>query len=180
MTLSDKLRGSSLFYDMTNKEIDFLVKDSNVLEFQNGDRIFKEGDPIKSLYIILDGKACLYRNMNYELLEIQTLKNMDYFGEQVFGTGNESMFEVLAQTYVHCLEIPFERFQLFYQKFPEAYAIFVNNLLREELDKKNVALGLIARVHRDKKTLIGLPVFGQRKLSAQEIYTKYVQNKKVS
>ena len=169
MSLVERLRGCSLFHELSDREIEFLIKDAEVAIWEPGTRAVKEGDHLDSFFIVLDGTAVVLQNMDRKLLEIQKLKKLDHFGEVIFGNDEDYFYDVLATSELQCLKISFARFQLFFQKKPAAYALFLNNLLRYEMSKRKATLGLIGRVFRDSDFKIGFPLFERPRLTINEI-----------
>ena len=172
MSFADQLRGCSLFVDLTDSEIEFLLKTATVIDVAKGVLVIREGEVQEDFFIVLDGTADVIKSLNTKILEIQKLKKMDHYGELMFTNQLVSPYDIVTSSRFMALRIEFARFGQLFKKKPEASSIFMQNLLRLELEKRNISLGLIGRLYSDGACDIGFPLFGNRRLSADEILEK--------
>lgn len=163
MSLALSLKGSPLFHDILEEEIGLFLKGQEIYSWSQGDSPCQGGEPIEAFYIILEGEADLvYNSWGREFL-MQELKRFDHFGEVLFSNDQVHPYSVICKTDISCLRIDFQVFKSIFEKNPQVYALFVNNLLRVELSLKKQALGLVARLHDDSDIAIGLPLYNRRK-----------------
>lgn len=168
-TISHSLKGSQLFHDILEDEVELFLKGQEIFTWSSGDLPCRGGDPIEAFYIILEGEAdVVYQSWGREF-HMQELKQWDHFGEVLFSNDQIHPYSVVAKTDLTCLRIDFKVFKSIFEKNPQVYALFVNNLLRVELNLKKQALGLVARINEDSKVPIGLPLYNRRKKSSSEI-----------
>lgn len=163
MSLALSLKGSPLFHDILEEEIGLFLKGQEIYSWSQGDRPCRGGEPIEAFYIILEGEADLvYNSWNREFL-MQELKRFDHFGEVLFSNDQVHPYSVICKTDISCLRIDFQVFKSIFEKNPQVYALFVNNLLRVELGLKKQALGLVARLNDNSDIAIGLPLYNRKK-----------------
>lgn len=163
MSFGKALEGCSLFYDMKTKEIEYLLRDAGVQEFQGPQEIVKEGEDIHFMGILLNGSATVFLEREEKKIHLQDLNRMDFFGEVIFSNEKKHYYSVETKDDATILFLSFENFQSLYKKWPEAYSIFSMNLLRYEYERMRVSMGLIGRVIQDGSIFVRLPVFGTGK-----------------
>lgn len=169
MSISHGLKSSQLFHDILEEEVELFLKGQEIFTWSAGDKPCQGGDPIEAFYIILEGEADLvYQSWGREF-HMQELKRWDHFGEVLFSNDQTHPYSVVAKTDISCLRIDFRVFKSIFEKNPQVYALFINNLLRVELRLKKQALGLVARINEDSPVPIGLPLYNRRKKSPNEI-----------
>lgn len=163
MSLVSGLKGSPLFHDLLESEIEMFLKGQELYTWHRGDFAIQGGKPIEAFYLIIEGQADLiYNSWGREFL-MQELKRGDHFGEVLFSNDQKHPYSVCASSDLTCLRIDFPVFKSIFEKSPQVYALFINNLLRIELSLKKQALGLVGRVNDESKVNIGLPVYNRRK-----------------
>lgn len=170
MSLALSLKSSPLFHDILEEEIGLFLKGQKIYTWNSGDCPCLGGSPIEAFYIIMEGKADLvYQSWGREFL-MQQLKGWDHFGEVLFGNDQVHPYTVVAKSDLTCLRIDFRVFKGIFEKNPQVYALFVNNLLRVELTLKKQALGLVARLNDIGPVPIALPLYNRRprKLTKEE------------
>lgn len=184
MSLSANLKSSPLFHDLLEEEIEMFLKGQKLYTWHPGDYAIKGGNPIEAFYIIIEGQADLYYNSWDREFLMQELKRWDHFGEVLFSNDQVHPYSVCAKTEITCLRIDFPVFKSIFQKNPQVYALFINNLLRIELNLKKQALGLVGRIRDQQPSIqIGLPLYNRRKkitASEREAAKEIKIEKKVS
>lgn len=79
---------SSLFAGLECEQIMAIVENVEVLSFNDGDIIFKEGSIDNSIYLVVRGQIEILRSGNFEEEMIITILALnDFFGEMAFLTG---------------------------------------------------------------------------------------------
>ncbi len=170
MAIKDNLHNCELFFELTQKEIKYLVKNCAVEYFDKGQRLFKDGDVLDSLFVVLEGRCEIVKNLNTKIFQIQKLKQWEHFGEGLFCGQEKFEYDVLALENMSLLRIDFKGFQELFQKFPSAYGVLLNNLLRLENEKLKVSLGVIYRLYNESSSSVGVPLLGNRRLTNDEIF----------
>lgn len=170
MSVPSTLASSPLFFDMTSEEIALLVKDATVLNYEAGQIIFNTHDQLADFGIILSGLIETFNTIdgNKELL-IQSLQQSDYFGEHIFSNEEQHLYSARAISNCSILHLPFEKFLSFFQKGPQAFGLFMMNLLRQEQEKMRITLGLVARIIQEGNVKVRMPLYGIKKLRPEEI-----------
>lgn len=116
--------------DNLNREIPEGFVNSEVLEFQPGDIVFREHEKSNTLYYIVGGE--------FEVITankvVTTLNNTSIFlGEMAFLLGNRRTATVRAKTKGHLVAINAMEWMDAIQKYPY-YGIFLSRLLAKKLD----------------------------------------------
>ncbi len=62
MTLQEFLKQLPLFRDLTDQEINLLAPICKVVQGEAGNRLIKEGDPVRTIYFLLSGEAAVMKN----------------------------------------------------------------------------------------------------------------------
>ena len=163
MAFAKTLDGCSLFYDLKEKEIDFLLKNATIQEYEGVQTIIKEGDPISSIGVILNGSGRIFLDRDETKVHLQDLNRLDYFGEVLFSNEKTHYYAVELTGDATILFIDFDCFVSLYKKYPDAFANLTMNLLRMEFERLRVSMGLIGRVIKDGSIFVRLPVFGTGK-----------------
>lgn len=163
MSLITSLKGSPLFHDLLEEEIELFLKGQELYTWKKGDMPIRAGKHIDAFYIIIEGEGDLVYNCWGREFLMQELKRWDHFGEVLFSNDQKHPYSVIASTDLTCLRIDFPVFKSIFEKNPQVYALFINNLLRVELSLKKQALGLVGRVREESNVEIGLPVYNRRK-----------------
>lgn len=163
MSLINRLKGCPLFHDLLDSEIELFLKGQEIYTWQAGEFPVKGGRPIEAFYIIIEGRADLkYNSWGREFL-MQQLQKGDHFGEVLFSNDQKHPYSVISTSILTCLRIEFPVFKSIFEKHPQIYALFINNLLRIELSLKKQALGLVGRVRDEYQVNIGLPIYNRRR-----------------
>jgi len=85
------------FSSLGEPELDRLASTSTLHVFQSGEIIIREGDPGRSVYIILHGRVRVFtRDYKGKELELATLGGSQFFGEMSFLTGQPRSSHVEA------------------------------------------------------------------------------------
>lgn len=137
MGLIQVIKGSPLFLELYDEEIETLIKNCQVLSLEPGDSIFKEGEEGKDLYLILSGSVIVKKGN----VELSKLGKGELFGELVLINELTRTADCLASTYADILMINHDTIFSLYSRHPRIFSIMMMNISR-----------LLA--HRLKKTTI--------------------------
>lgn len=136
MSIQSIIRGTPLFKDLYDDEIDKILSNCHVLQLQTQEKIFNEGDPGEDLYLVLNGKIDIIKNG----VLIASLSKADIFGEMILlyeGTRSTDAYAVMP---TDLLVLNYSSILSVYDKNPRAMSIMMLNLSRllaERLKKSN-------------------------------------------
>lgn len=96
----------SIFSDLTDKELEEILKLSENVIFESGQEIFKQGDSGDALYIIKEGTISLSKKNNMgEELKMGSAEQGMFLGELAILDGNPQAFSAKASTTCTTLKI---------------------------------------------------------------------------
>ncbi len=75
------LQTSPIFSELSEKELDFIIKTVNQRIYQAGEYIFLKGDPGLALFFVLDGQVDIILNDGNNKYKLAELFVGDFFGE---------------------------------------------------------------------------------------------------
>ncbi len=112
MTISDIraiLFTTRLSHYLNEQELDILLKYCDVIHFENGDVILKQGREIKGLYIILQGTAFITAKILGEgITKLASLGHGNFMGELSIFDKKPSSTSIIAASEVTCLFINYD------------------------------------------------------------------------
>ncbi len=95
--LMDVISKIPFFAPLQETESEELAEDATMHVFSAGEMIIREGDPGRSVYVILDGRAKVFtRDDGENELELATLGVGQFFGEMSFVSGKPRSSSVVA------------------------------------------------------------------------------------
>jgi CRP-like cAMP-binding protein len=95
--LMDVISQIPFFAPLQEKEREELAEDATMHVFSTGEMVIREGDPGRSVYVILDGKVKVFtRDNDDNELELATLGVGQFFGEMSFVSGKPRSSSVTA------------------------------------------------------------------------------------
>jgi CRP/FNR family cyclic AMP-dependent transcriptional regulator len=108
----DLLKKIYLFQNLTNSDLDQVLKIAERESFKAGDLIFKEGDQGDKLYIIMSGQVRISRKMHSgEEEALSVLKEGDFFGEMSLIDDIERSADAIANAECTLLSIKRDDFE---------------------------------------------------------------------
>lgn len=101
------LRKVSIFDPLDDEHIKTLADSGRSWSFGKGERIVKQGEIGRSLYLILDGSASVHVRLadNGKEITVGRLQAGDFFGEKSLLTGEPRSADVVADTDLEVIEI---------------------------------------------------------------------------
>ncbi|MGC8768019.1 MMPL family transporter [Calditerrivibrio sp.] len=127
--LKQSVFNSVLFEGMKKWQIKKLVLSSKMKEFKEGEYIIRQGDKERTFYLLLDGKADVFRNIeNGESIKITTFEDGQFFGEIALCGDIERTANVIAKTNCLTLEFDWESLERIRKFLPNITAKFFMNL----------------------------------------------------
>jgi signal transduction histidine kinase len=122
---ADELRSLFLFERLTDDQLTWLCREGHVIEAEPG-RLFNEGEPAESLFVLLNGTVALSRKIGDDDVEVNRTSGpgvyggafFAYMGDRVPQVYNNSMLIVVPS---RLFVLPAPKFsQLMYEWFPMA------------------------------------------------------------
>src|SRR3954467_13190856 len=71
----DELKKVVALHDLPDAHLQWLLDRSKYVEYEDGTILYKTGDPIEEMWILLDGKCEFYLNVNGKLVHYFTFDN---------------------------------------------------------------------------------------------------------
>ncbi|MAZ48291.1 MAG: hypothetical protein CME65_06990 [Halobacteriovoraceae bacterium] len=126
MSIINTIKGSPLFYELFDEEIETIIEDCHVLNLEAGDYIFHEGDHGDEIFLILTGAAAVKKG-EVTLVE---LRKGDLFGEMVLLDERTRTADIVSSTYTDVLVLSYEVIFGVFKKNPKIFSLLMLNLCR--------------------------------------------------
>jgi CRP/FNR family cyclic AMP-dependent transcriptional regulator len=133
----DLLKNCPLVEGLTNEEVDWLIGVCEWKQFPKGNTLFKEGEPSKNLYVVVEGLLGVRKHIidkkedNIPLLPvIAELGVGEIVGEFSFFDGNPTSAEVFSMADTWTLILDPEAFHQFSNHFPQVSQKITVNLIK--------------------------------------------------
>lgn len=104
--LKVKIKNCFPFTLMNEGEIYDLIDHSEVLFFENGKMIFKEGSQAHHLYLVLEGEVALLKERGRQTVAVNHKREGGVFGEEVLLASNSRLTSARAQANLMTLKTP--------------------------------------------------------------------------
>ncbi len=98
------LKGIPFFQPFTEEELALLLRESQWLKCNSGDKVFSEGDTDSAFYVVLAGSVAV-RKKGAGLFNLGTLGKGDCFGEMSVITGEPRSAEIIANQETYIIKI---------------------------------------------------------------------------
>ena len=126
MSIVDVIKGSPLFDELYDSEIDTIIENSSVLKLEMGDYIVRENDEGDEIFIILSGEAKVKKSD----IELATLTKADLFGELVLLNERTRTADIIASEACDVLVIKYTEIFGLYHSNPKIFSLLILNLAR--------------------------------------------------
>lgn len=126
MSIINVIKSSPLFFELYDEEVESIIEDCHVLNLEDGDYIFKEGDEGNEIYLILAGGAHVKKG---DLVLVE-LKKGDLFGEMVLLDERTRSADIVANTYTDVLVLSYDVIFGVFKKNPKVFSLLMLNLCR--------------------------------------------------
>ena len=141
-----------IFQALNTVELEKITDLANLHIYQEGEIILREGDPGRSIYIVLDGEVRVFTNdYRGNRIVLSTLRDDQFFGEIGMLTGRPRMASVVATKESSLLaELPFHRMRELLERYPQIKKVFeeyAKRRLYETYAKKEKAGAIERRRH---------------------------------
>ncbi len=100
------LKGTSLFREFTETEVEALLDLTEPITFAAGESIVRQDDPGDCMYVIVEGKARVVHAKDGKRFELATLQSGDFFGELAIVDEGPRSADVESLTPCTLLRIP--------------------------------------------------------------------------
>src|SRR3954462_13429198 len=140
-----QLRDVGLFGALSDEFLEHLVTTLSVLRILPGDSIFKEGDPAREMYVVLDGELeVVKKSRRGRETRVAILGPNDGFGEMSIIDMQPRSATVRALGPTRLLRISTEEMDALYRYDLKSYPLIVLNIARDLSRRLRVTDGLLA------------------------------------
>lgn len=142
-----QLRDIGLFGALSEEVLDYLARSLKPQRVAAGDAIFREGDPAREMYVVLDGEIEVLKNSRRgRSTRIAILGPGDCFGEMslIDVQPRSAMVRALGPT--RLLRITTEDLDALYRHDLKAYALITLNVARNLSRRLRVTDGILADI----------------------------------
>ena len=140
-----QLRDVGLFGALSDEFLTHLVGTLSVLRILPGDTIFKDGDPAREMYVVLDGEIeVLKKSRRGRETRVAILGPNDCFGEMSIIDMQPRSATVRALGPARLLRISTEEMDSLYRHDLKSYTLIVLNIARDLSRRLRVTDGLLA------------------------------------
>lgn len=138
-SLRTHLKRVSLFAPLPEDIIDALANKVELVSFNKGDVIIKEGDPGDCLYLVRSGFVKVSRGpLDHEKI-ITYLKDGSYFGEMALVRDEKRSANVVAMTDVEAVRIVKRQFEQILSLYPEVEKEVRGTMAEREVEAKAIS-----------------------------------------
>jgi pSer/pThr/pTyr-binding forkhead associated (FHA) protein len=124
--LQEAVAAIPFFSPLSADERKKLADEATLHVFNSGEIIIREGDPGRSIYVILDGQVRVFtRNHRGEELELAVLEISQFFGEMSFLTGKPRSGSVMALDTSVIVELSYTSMRRVVKEHPKVKKVLV-------------------------------------------------------
>ena len=140
-----QLREVGLFGALSDEFLEHLVSTLTTMRVMPGEMVFKEGDPAREMYVVLDGEAeVLKKSRRGRETRVAILGPNDCFGEMSIIDMQPRSATVRALGPARLLKITTEEMDALYRHDLKSYTLIVLNIARDLSRRLRVTDGLLA------------------------------------
>lgn len=125
------LRGIPLFCKLDPAKLNLLAFSSTSLTFEEGEELFREGDPADGAYIIEEGKVDVLRGQDGRWVKIGSLGKFDLFGEMALILNQSRSATIRATQHLKVLKIDADVFLRLITENPDAALTIMRSLSKK-------------------------------------------------
>jgi CRP/FNR family cyclic AMP-dependent transcriptional regulator len=140
----ERLREVGLFGGLDDAALQMLARAHEVVEVPPGDSVFREGEPGREMFVVLEGEIELSHDVRGVAVHTASVSKNDWFGEM-------SMLDVLPRSttarvvaHARLLRLTAHDLDVLYRREPKAYTLLVLNIAREMSRRLRLADALLA------------------------------------
>lgn len=131
MSILAIIRGTPLFTDLYDGEIDKILQSCSVMQLDVSDKVFSEGDAGRELFLVLSGKIDIIKKG----VLIASLGKAELFGEMILLYEGTRSTDAYATVPTDLLVMNIDSILTVYDKNPRAMSIMMLNLSRLLADR---------------------------------------------
>ena len=131
MSILDAVKRNSLFYELSDEEIETIISESSIIELEDRSNLVKDGEQGETLFIILSGVAAVEKNG----VELTKLRQGDIIGEFILLNELTRTADIFADGPLTVLSIENSTVFNLYRSNPSIFAILMLNLSRRLMEK---------------------------------------------
>ena len=147
MTLEEIIEDMPMFREFSEKEIKEFVKMEHTLtEYHRGDTIIREGDELKTIYLLLKGSIMIVKKEEDHTIRLAKLVPGEIFGEMSFFSKKSSQSDAVADNDVLVLRLDEDFFEKCAPDIRDEVKNYFIELLVRRLDKMNESLMTISKM----------------------------------
>ena len=127
----EALRDVGLFGGLNDAAVESLARAHDVVEVPAGDAVYREGDPGREMFVVLEGEVELTKAVSGGEVLVASVVRNDWFGEM-------SILDILPRpstarvvTGAHLLRLTAHDLDVLYRRDSKAYTLLVLNIARE-------------------------------------------------
>lgn len=140
-----QLRDVGLFGALSDEFLEHLCKTLEVRQLLPGDTVFREGDPAREMYVVLDGEMeVLKKSRRGRETRVAILGPNDCFGEMSIIDMQPRSATVRTLGAARLLKISTEEMDALYRHDLKSYTLIVLNIARDLSRRLRVTDGLLA------------------------------------
>ncbi|MFB6344514.1 MAG: cyclic nucleotide-binding domain-containing protein [bacterium] len=125
------LKNTPIFRDLRSSDYRKLADLLHESHYQEGERVFSEGDPSSAIYIARQGSVRLFReDATGNRVELHTISEGDFFGELALCRGIERSSSAEAKTELTLMGIFRQELEEFIQKEPQSGLAIYRNIVQ--------------------------------------------------
>ncbi|MBT8405860.1 MAG: cyclic nucleotide-binding domain-containing protein [Deltaproteobacteria bacterium] len=137
MRLHGALLSTPIFRSLGKKELRGLEDIANLHLFSGGELVFQEGDPGRSVYIILDGGVQVFtQDHQGKDFPLATLESNQFFGEMALLSGKPRSSSVATATESLLAEFSYKNMKRLMMRYPQIKEVLVQYFREREEDSK--------------------------------------------
>jgi CRP-like cAMP-binding protein len=137
MRLQGALLSTPIFRSLGKRELRGLEDIANLHLFSGGQLVFQEGDPGRSIYIILDGRVQIFtQDHQGKEFPLATLESNQFFGEMALLSGKPRSSSVATAKESLLAEFSYKNMQRIMMRYPQIKEVLVQYFREREEDSK--------------------------------------------
>jgi CRP-like cAMP-binding protein len=137
MRLQGALLSTPIFRSLGKKELRGLEDIANLHLFSASQLVFQEGDPGRSVYIILDGRVQVFtKDHQGKEFPLATLESNQFFGEMALLSGKPRSSSVATATESLLAEFSYKNMQRLMMRYPQIKEVLVQYFRERNEDSK--------------------------------------------
>ena len=174
LSAAEALASTPFFSGLRPVDLARLVPELEELQFQQGQTVFRQGDPADALYLIRSGAARVTVSTENGAQAVRTLEAPETFGETALLTDEPRSADVVARTPLAVWRLPRERFEALVKEHPHVtleMAASLANRLSETARKLSESQEQVAAVAR--ATYESLDPVGQGLIRRAAVFVEF-------